>query len=144
MSATTLCMRMMMEQQCVWCTWLQVMAKLLQKYHGNITSENIMQNIAPIVQTGNLHVAMYDLTSQVSVLAACCVSACVLLSMALSRFTQLLQIMYVTFAAKDGSPPPLMGYDRQYTFLNVTALVNEPLTTLPPASEAPADMFPVV
>ncbi len=47
-------------------TFDTVMAAQLTKYYGNITAENTIYGITPIVQTGNLHVAIYDLTDQAS------------------------------------------------------------------------------
>jgi len=38
--------------------------KGLSTYYGNITVENTIQNILPSVQTGDTHVAIYDLTNQ--------------------------------------------------------------------------------
>ncbi len=39
----------------------EALAKQLIEYHGNITAENTIQYILPRVQTGDLHVAVYDL-----------------------------------------------------------------------------------
>ncbi len=35
----------------------------LSKYHGAIDENVVVKNILPTVQTGNLHIAVYDLTS---------------------------------------------------------------------------------
>ena len=36
-----------------------------RRYHGNITALNTIRDITAIVQTGDLHIAIYDLTNQV-------------------------------------------------------------------------------
>ena len=103
------------------------MARQLKVFHGNITSENIFRYITPIVQTGNLHVAVYDLSAQVCHFVARGGS-----SMRLHATMPPLrgpQVADVSFARKDGSPGPQMGYDRQYSFLNMTALFSEPAPT---------------
>jgi len=69
-----------------------VLAKQLNHYYGNITAENTIQGIVPIVQTGDVHVAVYDLTDQ---------------------------LMYVSFARKDNGTGPENAYDRQFTMLNL-------------------------
>ena len=38
----------------------QVLAERLQKYHGNLTAEITIHDILPVVQTGDLHIAVYD------------------------------------------------------------------------------------
>lgn len=38
-----------------------VLHKQLTKYHGNITIENVVKDVVSIVQTGNVHIAVYDL-----------------------------------------------------------------------------------
>ena len=43
----------------------QVLSEQLRKWHGNITVANTVRDIVSIVQTGNLHAAVYDLTTQV-------------------------------------------------------------------------------
>jgi len=40
-----------------------IMSKQLDVYYGNITAENLIHNILPIVQTGNLQVCIYDYTN---------------------------------------------------------------------------------
>ena len=64
----------------------------LTKYYGNITAENTIQDITAIVQTGNLHIAVYDLTNM---------------------------ILYVANAARDGVSGPKMAYDRTFTRLDM-------------------------
>lgn len=46
-------------------TYNLVLHTQLQKHYGSITPEATIQDIVPIVQTGNLHVAVYDLTNMV-------------------------------------------------------------------------------
>ena len=62
-----------------------VMAKQLNAYHGNITAANTIHYIVPIVQTGDLHIAVYDLPNQV---------------------------LYVANARADSETGPDMAYDR--------------------------------
>ncbi len=40
----------------------EVLAKQLTTYHGNVTPENTIRNVVSIVQTGDLHIAVYDLS----------------------------------------------------------------------------------
>lgn len=47
----------------------EVLGRQLTKYHGNITVENTIRDVVSIVQTGNLQVALYDLTKNVAYLA---------------------------------------------------------------------------
>ncbi len=62
-----------------------VLAKQLNAYHGNITAANTIQYVVPIVQTGDLHVAVYDLPNHV---------------------------LYVANARADDETGPNMAYDR--------------------------------
>lgn len=77
----------------------------LKKWHGNITVENTVRDIVSIVQTGNLHAAVYDLTTQE---------------------------MSVSFCKKstDKSDAPMYSYDRQFTTLNLDTLFSEPAPTV--------------
>jgi hypothetical protein len=50
--------------------WHQALANQIKKYYGNITAENTIQGIVPIVQTGDVHAVVYDLTDQVLALSA--------------------------------------------------------------------------
>ena len=43
----------------------QALSEQIKKYYGNITAENTIYGITSIVQTGDVHVAVYDLTDQV-------------------------------------------------------------------------------
>jgi len=38
----------------------EVMARQLDAYHGNLTAPLTVSHIVPIVQTGDLHIAIYD------------------------------------------------------------------------------------
>ena len=43
----------------------EVLARQLTAYHGNITAENTIHNVVSIVQTGDLHIAVYDLPNKI-------------------------------------------------------------------------------
>ncbi|XP_077989372.1 protein dcd1A-like [Glandiceps talaboti] len=75
-----------------------VLGRQLQKYHGNITAENTIRDIVSIVQTGDLHIAVYDLTSNV---------------------------MYVANAKKDHAAGPKNAYDRPFIRLDMKKLFDE-------------------
>ena len=47
----------------------EALAKRLMAYHGNITAENTIHYITPIVQTGSLQVAIYDLPNKLLYIA---------------------------------------------------------------------------
>lgn len=47
----------------------EVLAKQLNHHYGNITAENVIHDVVPIVQTGNLQVAIYDLTQNIAYLS---------------------------------------------------------------------------
>lgn len=78
----------------------QKLGEQLQKYHGSIDAVTTIQNILPTVQTGNLHIAVTEITNQV---------------------------MHVSFArGKDADPSePLNAYQRQFTTLNMKELFAE-------------------
>jgi hypothetical protein len=82
-------------------TFTSVLGEQLTKYHGQISQDNIIKNILPTVQTGNLHIGLYDLTDN---------------------------IMYVSFARKSQADPtePLYAYQRQFTQLDMTSIFAEP------------------
>ena len=84
-----------------WCIALQALGTQLRKWHGNITMANTVRDIVSIVQTGNLHAAVYDLTTQE---------------------------MGVSFCKKagDNSTAPMYAYERQFSVLNLPALFSEP------------------
>ena len=62
-----------------------VLARQIDRYHGNLTAYNTIHDIVSIVQTGDLHVAVYDLGRMV---------------------------MFVANARGDGEEGPAMAYDR--------------------------------
>eukprot|EP00180_Rhodochaete_pulchella_P001470 Plantae.Rhodophyta-Rhodochaete_pulchella.ctg22794.p1 GENE.Plantae.Rhodophyta-Rhodochaete_pulchella.ctg22794~~Plantae.Rhodophyta-Rhodochaete_pulchella.ctg22794.p1 ORF type:complete len:389 (-),score=55.28 Plantae.Rhodophyta-Rhodochaete_pulchella.ctg22794:52-1092(-) len=81
----------------------KVLAEQLQRFHGNITVENTVHDILPIVQTGNLHSVVYDLTSQE---------------------------MTVSFMRRDNGTGPEFSYDRTYTTLQLNEIFAEKPTEL--------------
>jgi len=74
------------------------LANLLMKYYGKITPEVAMQYISAVEQSGDNHIAFYDLTDME---------------------------LFVSFAAPHTVGGPVPAYDRQYTKWNVTALLDE-------------------
>lgn len=87
---------------CLLCLFVaQALGTQLRKWHGNITIENTVRDIVSIVQTGDLHAAVYDLTTQE---------------------------MSVSFCKKstDNSTAPMPAYDRQFSTLNLNDLFAEP------------------
>lgn len=81
----------------------QVLGKQANTYHGNITAQVIMQNIVSIVQTGDLHVAVYDYAAQ---------------------------WMYVANARKDGASGPFNAYDRPFVGLDMAKAWAEPAPSM--------------
>jgi isopenicillin-N N-acyltransferase-like protein len=71
-----------------------VLGDQLRKFHGSIDETVTMQNILPTVQTGSLHIAVYDLTEQ---------------------------NMHVSFSRSAAADPsePFHAYERQYTRLRM-------------------------
>ena len=69
-----------------------VLAKMLQEHHGNLTAEVTIRDVVSIVQTGDLHVAVYDLTKG---------------------------IVYVANAKSDNESGPTYAYDRSETTASV-------------------------
>ena len=67
-----------------------MLAKQLNLYHGNVTADNTIRDIVSIVQTGDLHVAVYDLSRD---------------------------LLYVANARGDSEQGPTYAYDR-YTRVN--------------------------
>ena len=63
----------------------EALAKQLTALHGNITAENTIREVVPIVQTGDLHIAVYDLHNE---------------------------ILYTANAKADDETGPPMAYDR--------------------------------
>ena len=41
--------------------WMATMAQNITAHYGSVTAETTIRNIAPAAQTGDLHVAVYDL-----------------------------------------------------------------------------------
>ncbi|EGD79182.1 hypothetical protein PTSG_09912 [Salpingoeca rosetta] len=70
----------------------QVLAAQLQKHHGNITPQNTIEEITAITQTGDLHLAVYDLTDT---------------------------ILYVANARRDGVDGPVKAYDRPFVRIDM-------------------------
>lgn len=79
------------------------LAREIQGLYGQITPENMISDMLGKVQTGDVHVAVYDLTDDA---------------------------LYVSFMAPLNTTVPQMAYDRQYTRLDAAALWAEPA---PPA-----------
>ncbi|KAL5471501.1 hypothetical protein EMCRGX_G029624 [Ephydatia muelleri] len=75
-----------------------VLARQLNAYHGNITAENTIQNILAIVQTGDLHIAIYDLSNN---------------------------LLYVSNAQSDGETGAKYAYDRAYIKLDMATIFAE-------------------
>ena len=82
-------------------TYTSILGGQLQKYHGKIDEKVTIQNILPTVQTGNLHIAISDLTDL---------------------------NWYLGFARASNADPsePEFAYERQFTKLDMKALFNEP------------------
>lgn len=71
-----------------------VLAHVLEMNHGNLTAQVTIRDIVPIVQTGDLHIAVYDLTGG---------------------------LVYVANAKADWESGPVYAYDRyQYQTNTVT------------------------
>lgn len=77
------------------------LAAQINSLYGKLTPQNTISDVTAIVQTGDVHIAMYDLTNQQ---------------------------LYVSFMAGTNSTVqhPQMAYDRQFTQLNLTQLFAEP------------------
>eukprot|EP00051_Salpingoeca_urceolata_P026450 m.477358 g.477358 ORF g.477358 m.477358 type:complete len:444 (+) comp20814_c0_seq1:1427-2758(+) len=69
-----------------------VLHEQLQKHHGNITAENTIRDITAITQTGDLHIAVYDLTNM---------------------------ILHTANALKDGGKGPKLAYQRPFIRLDM-------------------------
>jgi isopenicillin-N N-acyltransferase like protein len=81
--------------------YTSVLGAQLQKYHGSIEESVVIKNILPTVQTGNLHIAVYDLTDS---------------------------LMHVSFArsSKADQSEPENAYARQFTRLHMKDIFAEP------------------
>eukprot|EP01091_Cochliopodium_minus_P017099 TRINITY_DN6604_c0_g1_i1.p1 TRINITY_DN6604_c0_g1~~TRINITY_DN6604_c0_g1_i1.p1 ORF type:complete len:278 (+),score=55.58 TRINITY_DN6604_c0_g1_i1:45-878(+) len=77
-----------------------VLSGQINKYHGNLSPMQGIQNISSVELSGSNHVAYYDLTDL---------------------------HMYLSFAAGHNIGGLKDAYDRQYTFLDLNALFNETL-----------------
>jgi hypothetical protein len=73
----------------------------LAKYHGSIDAANIVGNILPTVQTGNLHIMVSDLTSSQ------------------------IHISFLRHTDADETEP-LFAYERQFTMFDMTTLFSLP------------------
>ena len=82
--------------------YTQKLGDQLAKYRTIIAPSNVIGNVLPTVQTGNLHIALYDLTDDE---------------------------MYVSFCRSSTAPTtePMYAYERQFTKLHMKDLWNEPL-----------------
>ena len=78
-------------------TYTGVLGEQLGKYVGSIDEYTVVKNILPTVQTGNLHIALYDLTDM---------------------------NMHVSFArgASADSSEPFYAYERQFTRLHMNEI----------------------
>jgi isopenicillin-N N-acyltransferase-like protein len=76
--------------------------KQIRAFYGNISVENIARYMTSIVQTGDLHIGIYDLTNMK---------------------------LLVSFARQDGRVGPLNAYNRQFYELDANALFNVPPPT---------------
>eukprot|EP00605_Chrysophyceae_sp_TOSAG23-4_P002579 GSChrysophyteH1.ASY1.ANO1.2849.1 assembled CDS len=78
-----------------------ILGQQLSKYRTVLEPANIIKNVLPTVQTGNLHVAVYSLTDN---------------------------HMYLSFARSEKADPsePHYAYERQFTQFDMTALFAEP------------------
>ena len=81
-------------------TYTSVLGEQLQKYHGKIEAVSISKYILPTVQTGNLHIAITDLTDMQYFLA------------------------FARASTADESEP-FNAYERQYTQIDMKALFEE-------------------
>lgn len=78
----------------------QVLGEQLAKFHGAIDENVIVHDILPTTQTGNLHIAVYDLTESA---------------------------MHVSFARPSTAPPsePLNAFERTFTRLHMADIFKE-------------------
>jgi len=77
-----------------------VLSNLLDKYHGQLTPEVAIKYVSAVEQSGDNHIAFYDLTKM---------------------------NMYVSFAAPNGVGGPVAAYARQYTKWDLSQLFAEQL-----------------
>lgn len=74
--------------------FMATMAANITAHHGNITAEITLRHVAPAVQTGDLHVAIYDLHNG---------------------------ILHTANARKANASGPLAAYMRQYVRIDMNA-----------------------
>ena len=79
------------------------LAEQLDKFHGGISEVNTVSDILPTVQTGNLHIVVYDLTAQKA---------------------------HISFMRKSDADEsePLYAYERQFTRLDMPSILNTQLS----------------
>jgi isopenicillin-N N-acyltransferase like protein len=72
--------------------YTQKLGEQLQKFHGSLDEVNIIHDVLPTVQSGDLHAVVYDLTDS---------------------------LMHISFCRKDSADPsePHYAYERQFTRL---------------------------
>jgi len=76
----------------------EVLHTQLAKYHGNITAYNTVHDITSIVQTGDLHIAVYDLNAM---------------------------IVHIANARRDGAKGPTNAYDRSFVRVDFNKIFAE-------------------
>jgi len=76
-----------------------VLSTQIGKFYGNITPELAIEQFMAVTQTGDDHLAIYDLPHG---------------------------HVYVSFAAQNGIGGPINAYQRQFTILDLNLLFNEP------------------
>eukprot|EP00698_Gefionella_okellyi_P017176 TRINITY_DN4986_c0_g1_i1.p3 TRINITY_DN4986_c0_g1~~TRINITY_DN4986_c0_g1_i1.p3 ORF type:complete len:206 (-),score=55.57 TRINITY_DN4986_c0_g1_i1:38-655(-) len=86
----------------------EVMAQQLNSLHGNITAENAIRHVTAIVQTGNLHIAYYDLHAQ--------------------------QLYVANARRSDVTAGGQYAYDRTFNHFDMNALFAEPKPTAHPVA----------
>ena len=79
-------------------TYTSVLYTQLTKVYGKISAANTITDIVPIVQTGDLHIALYDLSKM---------------------------IMHISVARRDGQTGPQMAYDRTFMELDMNTIFAE-------------------
>ena len=88
-------------------TYTSALGAQLAQYHGSIDENVVIHNILPTVQTGNLHVAVADLTDM---------------------------NWHVSFARRTTADPdePMNGYERQFSRLHMKDLFALPAPNASP------------
>ena len=80
----------------------RMLSDRLSALHGNISVEATIRSIVPYVQTGDLHIAIYDHDAM---------------------------LMYIATAAREGAGGPKNAYQRAFIKLDMAALFAEPAPT---------------